>query len=94
MDFTFVGDVVEANIIAAQSGAAGVLNIGGGKSISINNLAGTILEFVGKDLQPIYRKPRPGDVRHSQANITEARGFGYNPKYSLEGLRQTIHNSL
>ena len=90
-DFTFVKDVVEANILAAQSEATGVFNIGRSDSITINDLARTIMEVMEAGFKPIHRKPRPGDIIHSLADVTKARGFGYNPKYRLEeGLMETI----
>ncbi len=91
-DFTFVKDVIEANILAAESNATGIFNIGRGENISINHLAGLIIGLVGTDdIKPIYQEPSPGDVRHSLADISQASGFGYNPKYSLEmGLREAV----
>ena len=90
-DFTFIEDVVQASILAAESNAAGVYNIGGGKSITINRLAEIILNLMQRDLEPVYEKPRPGDPRHTLADISEAKGFGYEPKWALEdGLRRTI----
>lgn len=93
-DFTFVRDVVEANILAAETEASGVFNIGKGERTSINQLAEIIIEFAGNNVVPNHEEPRAGDVKHSLADISRARTFGYNPKYSLkEGLRETI-NSL
>jgi UDP-glucose 4-epimerase len=90
-DFTFVKDVVEANILAAESGATGVFNIGTGKRVSINELARLLIKLTGKDIKPIHREPRAGDIRHSLADISKAKQFGYNPKYNLEkGLREAI----
>ena len=90
-DFTFVKDAVEANILAAESDATGVFNIGKGESISINRLAELIIELVGKGVKPVHREPRPGDIRHSLADISKAKAFGYDPNYNLEeGLRETI----
>lgn len=93
-DFTFVRDVVEANILAAETEASGVFNIGKGEKTSINQLAEIIIEFAGNNVVPTHEEPRAGDVKHSLADISRARTFGYNPKYSLkEGLRESI-NSL
>ena len=90
-DFTFVKDAVEANLLAAESNTTGIFNIGGGESISINQLARLTVKLIGSNIEPIYAEPRPGDIRHSLADISRAKGFGYNPKYSLEeGLRETI----
>ena len=90
-DFTFVKDAVEATILAAESDATGVFNIGTGQRVTINNLARLVTKLTGKDIKPIYQQPRSGDIRHSLADISKAKQFGYNPKHTLEqGLRQTI----
>ena len=90
-DFTFIQDVVRANILAAVNDAEGVYNIGSGKSVTINQLAKAILNLMQKDLRPIHEEPRPGDPRHTLADISKARSFDYEPKWTLEdGLRETI----
>lgn len=66
-DFTFIKDVVRANILVAESDAYGVFNIGAGRSISINELAELIIRLLGGDIKPIRQEPRPGDVRYSQS---------------------------
>jgi len=90
-DFTFVQDVVRANILAALNDARGVYNIGSGKSVTINQLAKAILDLMHKDLRPIHEEPRPGDPRHTLADISKARSFGYESVWTLEdGLRETV----
>ncbi len=90
-DFTFVKDVIQANIIGAESDACGVFNIGRGENSTLNDLAKTITDLMGKDLQSEYQPPRVGDVRDSLADISRARAIGYEPQYSLDkGLRETI----
>jgi len=93
-DFTFIKDVTEANILAAESDATGIFNIGRGESISINQLAQLTVKIIRNgNIKPIYEEPRPGDIRHSLADITRARTFGYVPIYSLEeGLKETIRS--
>lgn len=92
-DFAFVKDVVEANILAAESDAAGVYNIGKGERVSINRLAELVIKLVGNSVEPVHEESRAGDIRHSLADISKARQFGYNPKYNLEeGLRETINS--
>jgi len=92
-DFTFVKDVIQANIIGAESDACGVFNIGRGENSTLNDLAKTIINLVGKDLQSEYQPPRVGDVRDSLADISKARAIGYEPQYSLDkGLRETIRS--
>jgi len=91
-DFTFVADVVQANIRAMESDARGVFNIACGRRVSLNTLASILMEITGTRCSPLYEAPRPGDIRDSLADITRAReAFGYNPQYSIEeGLRQTV----
>ncbi len=93
-DFTFVYDVVQANIKAATSNAAGeIINIAKGERTTINTLAEIIMEISGKNLEPLHIEPMRGDIRYSLADISKAmKLIGYNPKYSLKsGLEETIN---
>ncbi len=90
-DFTFVGDVVRANLLAAESEVSGVFNVSRGESITINQLAEIVIRLAGKMLKPVYQEARKGDIKHSLADITKARAFGYRPEYDLEyGLGRTL----
>lgn len=90
-DFTFVKDVVEANILAAESELTGIFNIARNESISINQLANFVAGLLGKKLRPVYENPRAGDIRHSLADISKAQAFGWVPRWSLEaGLAETV----
>ena len=90
-DFTFIHDVVNANIRAAESDVNGVFNVGGGKNITINQLAQLIIKLLQRDLGPVYDKPRLGDVKHTLADVSKAKVFGYKPEWSLEdGLKKLI----
>ena len=91
-DFTFVKDVVRANILAIRSDATGVYNIASENRISINELANIIIKFLEKNLIPIYNDPKEGDVKHSFGDISKAkRDLDYEPRYSFkEGLKRTI----
>ena len=93
-DFTFVKDVVSANILAAKSSETGIFNIGGGKRVSINELAETIIKASGTGTDPglTHVEPRDGDVKHSLADISRAESIiGYKPSYTLDdGLKETI----
>ena len=92
-DFTFVRDVVQANIIAAEKDITGTFNIGTGKSITINRLAESIMAVLNKNLYPIFKQARVGDVKDSLADISRAKSFGYTPKYDLQkGLIETIRS--
>ena len=89
-DFTFIADAVEANILAAESNASGVFNIGRGKSIAINELAQLVIKLTGNNVEPVHQEPREGDIRHSLADISKAKTVGYEPRYNLEeGLEET-----
>jgi len=91
-DFTFIKDATEANILAAESDASGVFNIGRSERVTINQLARLTIKLVANNsVEPVYDEPRAGDIRHSLADISKARTLGYNPRYSLEeGLRETV----
>jgi UDP-glucose 4-epimerase len=90
-DFVFVKDVVRANILAAESQESGVFNIGSGVSITVAELAGTIIDMLGKDIEPAHEAPREGDIRDSLANVSKAKAIGYKAGYSLEkGLREMV----
>lgn len=93
-DFTFVADVVEANLLAlrAPKSACGrTYNIAGGKRVTLLELAKKIGKLVGP-LTINHEAPRAGDVRHSLASIELAKKqLGYKPKWTLEeGLRETF----
>ncbi|MEM2125547.1 MAG: SDR family oxidoreductase [Candidatus Methanosuratincola sp.] len=91
-DFTFVKDVVRANLLAAESKATGVYNIGAGRSTTVIELAKTISEVLGLEMRAIHLPPRPGDVRDSWADIMKAkRDLGFVPAFSLkEGIAKTV----
>ena len=91
-DFTFVDDVIKINILAAESDITGIFNVAGGKQISINELAKTIMTLCNKNLEIEYKEARPGDIKHSLAGISKAKEkFGYNPKFNIKnGLKETI----
>jgi len=94
-DFTYVDNVVDANLKAAETsrGIGSTINIANGERITLNQLLSEIKELTGKkDIQAEYQKPRRGDVMHSLADISRARDFlGYEPHVGLrEGLQLTI----
>jgi len=93
-DFTFVQDVVNANLLAAEAGdvAGEVFNVAAGRSRTVNELASSIAEVIGASVAPMYASARPGDVRASAADIEKARTMlGYEPADSFdEGLIATI----
>ena len=93
-DFTYVDNVVEANILAikVQRTAGAVVNVGCGESLTLNRLIRFLEEILQVQAVVGYEPPRRGDVRHSLADISLARDvLGYQPKVTLvEGLRRTV----
>jgi nucleoside-diphosphate-sugar epimerase len=94
-DFTYVGDVVSANLKAADTvkGVGQVINVANGERTTLNQLLAQLKDLTGKpDAVAEYREPRAGDVRHSLADISRARDLlGYAPQVDFQtGLRHTI----
>jgi len=93
-DFTYIANVVQANLLAASSSEAVgyALNIGCGEQISLNTVLRLAGELLGVTVDADYREPRPGDVRDSCADINLAqRLLGYRPSVSFhEGLARTL----
>ena len=94
-DFTYIEDVVQANLKACEApeeACGQVYNIAFGQRISLNELYREIARLLGTDLPPRYGPPRPGDVRHSLADISKARHLlGYRPRYDVAtGLGEAI----
>ena len=93
-DFTYVKDVVQANLKAAVDTESNgeVFNIARQERISLNDLAEMIFHKVGKKGQIEYQPVRAGDIKHSLADISKAKTLlGYQPKYSIEqGIALTM----
>ena len=93
-DFTYVKNVVEANLLACKAPGVGgqVFNVACGDRITVNSMLQQINKITGKDISPIYAEARAGDIKHSQAEIRLAKErIGYQAKVSFEeGLRNTI----
>lgn len=93
-DFTFVENVVQANLLAlvAPDAPGRVLNAACGNSISLNQIIAEIGGTCGRDLPVSYGPPRPGDIRHSRADISAAAAvLGYQPLVSVQdGIRRTF----
>ena len=84
-DFTFVRDIVCANMLAMETDAASVFNVATGQWISVNDLAEMIMEIVGEHVECVHAKPRARDVRDSLGDISKVgAGFGYAPRYGME----------
>ncbi len=93
-DFTYVENAVQANLLACEAPHASgkVFNIGVGERFSLNQTVALLCKISGKSLEAKYDPPREGDIRDSQADISQAREFlGYEPKVGFEeGLRRTF----
>jgi nucleoside-diphosphate-sugar epimerase len=96
-DFTFVDNAVHANLLAARQAdplGGAVINIACGTRITVNELAGEMARWLGRDdLKPAYAPERAGDVKHSLADLTRARTIlGYEPIVDFKtGLDATMH---
>lgn len=93
-DFTYIENVVEANLLAFQATEAPgkVFNIGYGQRTSLKTLIRMLERIIGVEAQVRYEPPKPGDVRHSLADIQRAQEvLGYRPHIDIEeGLRRTV----
>jgi UDP-glucose 4-epimerase len=93
-DFTYVSNVVDANILAAEANLDGavLMNIAYGQRASLNQIIDMLNELTHQNLPAQYGPERAGDVRHSHASLNRAKDIlGYAPKVDLlEGLRQTL----
>lgn len=94
-DFTFVNDVVSANLLALDRDVppGEVFNVASGTEVTINELAALLAKLMGEEsIKPTHTDPRPGDVRNSRADISKAKGMlGYSPIFSMkEGLGEFI----
>lgn len=94
-DFTYIENVIEANLracLAPHEAAGQAFNIAYGGREYLNDIYKTLVDALGKDIQPIYGPDRKGDIKHSNADISKARVLlGYNPEYDFHrGLNEAI----
>jgi nucleoside-diphosphate-sugar epimerase len=92
-DFTYIDNAIQANILAAESDVTGeAFNVGTGGRVTVNELVETLNDLLGIDIDPVHDDPRPGDVRHSHADISKAEELlEYNPAVQFEeGLERTV----
>ena len=93
-DFTFVGNVVKANLQAIESDSAAgeIINIASGHGCTLLDLVAKVNSLLGHEIKPIFDPPKIGEIRHSLANITKAKKtFGYSPEIDFEeGLIRMI----
>lgn len=92
-DFIFVKDVVKANLLAASTPGVGgnVYNIGTGRAVTVNHLWDRICKLEDLKMDAVHQPARPGDIRHSLADITRAKAaLGFSPEYGFDdGLAMT-----
>ncbi|MFX1375573.1 MAG: SDR family oxidoreductase [Promethearchaeota archaeon] len=91
-DFTYVKDVIQANLLATENNISGeIINIGAGSPIKLTDLAKLMLKLTNKEnLKVIYTDPRPGDILHSYADISKSKTLlNFKPKFTqAEGLKE------
>jgi UDP-glucose 4-epimerase len=91
-DLTFVDDIIAANVKLIETDKADgtILNVGGGKRITVNQLYGHLKDITGSDIEPIYSNEIKGDAKHTLSNIEKARELiGYEPETGIaEGLKK------
>jgi UDP-glucose 4-epimerase len=95
-DFTYVEDIVQAALLAANAPrvAGKVFNIACGRRTTLLELVAHLNEVLGTDIQPIHRTARPGDVRHSHGDISQAQAdLGFCPCTELKaGLKLCLEH--
>jgi nucleoside-diphosphate-sugar epimerase len=94
-DFTFISDVVSANLLAAEAASAadgGVFNIGGGRAKTVNDVFRSVSSALGASIEPTYAPKRAGDIRHTLADISRAGELlGWAPKTDWDdSVRVTV----
>jgi nucleoside-diphosphate-sugar epimerase len=93
-DFTYVENAVQANLLAfeAPNASGKVFNVGVGGRVSLNDVIELLSKISGTPMEAKHDPPRDGDIRDSQADITQARDYlGYDPQVDFEeGLRRTF----
>ncbi len=95
-DFTYIDNVVHGNLLACAAPrervAGQMMNLACGDNITLLELANALNKLLGKSIEPTFAPPRPGDVKHSRADISKAgRLLGYEPVVTFEdGLAKTL----
>lgn len=91
-DFIYVKEIAKANILAAESDYNGVINVALGKSMTINRLFEIISDVLESDIEVKYLDERPGDIKHSLADISNLDKIDFKPDMDKfeEQLRETV----
>jgi UDP-N-acetylglucosamine/UDP-N-acetyl-alpha-D-glucosaminouronate 4-epimerase len=95
-DFTYVENVVDGTIKAAEAAGANgrIFNVAASAPVTVNTVAAAIGDVLGKPVEKTFAPPRVGDIRDSWADVTAAREvLGWEPAVGLEdGLRKTVES--
>ncbi len=91
-DFTYVADIVQANICAVEAPSGRAFNVGGGSRVTVNEIIASLEELIGRPARLVRQSRQAGDVRHTWADTSAARSaFGFVPRVSLrEGLAREV----
>ena len=91
-DFIFVKEIANANIAAAESDYNGIVNVALGKSMTINHLFEVVSDVLESDIEVKYLDERPGDIKHSLADISNLEKISFRPEEDMfeEHLRETV----
>jgi UDP-glucose 4-epimerase len=93
-DFTFIDDIVDANLALLRTDAADgeVLNVGSTDTITINDLADAVIRATDSDREPVHESAKAGDARHTHADVSKARELlGYEPTVDIyEGVERFV----
>jgi UDP-glucose 4-epimerase len=91
-DFIFVKEIAKANIAACESDYNGIVNVALGKSMTINQLFDIASDVLESELEVNYLDERPGDIKHSLADISNLKNIGFKPEEDKfeEQLRETV----
>ena len=95
-DFTFIDDIINANISTMNTSSNGeIINVGGGHVISVNNVLKIIEKITKKKLKISYLEKQKGDVKHTQANISKAKKIlNFKPRTKIESGLEKEFNYL
>lgn len=91
-DFIYVKEIAKANIKACESDYNGIVNVALGKSMTINHLFDIVSDVLESDIEVKYLDERPGDIKHSLADISNLEKIGFKPEEDKfeEQLRETV----